>query len=373
MSVQFQDGQSPATQTPTPTFDPDGVRLAFAGGSVVFWPAASLAVAVATPDTLLLRQEPDTGARLTLSGLEAAAARAAYPRLFSAKRALARTAGLVLGLALLAGSFAGLALVAWPLAAGPIARALPDGVEQRLGAVASAQVAELGGSCAAETAQAGLTILDGLVQRLDLDRPTDAPPIRVAVVDLSFPNAFALPDHQVVLTAELIALSDNPDQVAGVLAHEIAHVRAGHVTEGFVRQAGAGMLVDILLGGGGFGQLMVGTSAGLGLISHTRADEVEADAIALNMLNRAQINPAGLGAFFRKIHEEEAEIGIAGIPAWITSHPDTLERAAAAEAMARPDFHPALSPEDWTTVQALCQGDKIPVRLPISPPSPDQQ
>ena len=165
------------------------------------------------------------------------------------------------------------------------------------------------------------------------------------VADEAAANAFAVPGGWVYLTRGLLALANREDEVAGVLAHEMAHVMERHS----VRQAGAATPLAVLfgvpsgilgmvsptLGGmvGGAGRLI----AGLTLAPYSREQEREADRIGVALAARAGWDPGALGEFLGVLERAEALEGAVASrrPSFFATHPSTPERMATIEALAR--------------------------------------
>jgi predicted Zn-dependent protease len=176
-----------------------------------------------------------------------------------------------------------------------------------------------------------------------------------------FPNAFALPDDSIVVTDDLIQLAGHPDELTGVLAHEIAHIERNHVMKNVVQQMGAGIFFDIVFGGAGTGQAIAVVSVNLAGLRYTRGDEEEADARGLDYLDAADIDTGGLARLFDRFQEVAEEQGAGEIPTLLSSHPATPARAAAARARSRQGLQPSLSDRDWRIVRQACGGSAAPV------------
>ena len=124
--------------------------------------------------------------------------------------------------------------------------------------------------------------------------------IRFTAIDVNIFNAAALPGGQIVIFKEMLAEAE-PDALAGVMAHEIAHVRRRHVTQALVRELGIGALLRLFAGG-------VGTNADqLVALSYTRANEAEADRDSIIMLRRAGIDPRATARLFAKLSQESGD------------------------------------------------------------------
>ena len=137
-------------------------------------------------------------------------------------------------------------------------------------------------------------------------------------------NAFAMPGGFVVVHTGLLALADNAEQVAGVLAHEIQHVEQRHSLKAMVKSLGLATSVSMV-----FGDLGGLASAGSDLLGlkFSREHEAQADRDGLKALVAAGISPAGMRDFFRKLGEKEALS-----PGWLSSHPASEDRFTALDA-----------------------------------------
>ncbi|MCC6265290.1 MAG: M48 family metalloprotease [Bryobacterales bacterium] len=162
-------------------------------------------------------------------------------------------------------------------------------------------------------------------------------------------NAFALPGGPIFVNTGLIEAADNEAQVAGVLAHEIAHVALRHGTN----QASKASLIQLpaVLAGMAIGQdSVVDQIAQLGLgfgvnsviLKYSRDAENQADALGTRILAEAGYNPIEMANFFEKLQEE----GGSRPPQFLSSHPDPGNRVSRvqAEIQALPasiprDFH----------------------------------
>ncbi len=252
---------------------------------------------------------------------------------------------------------AGLSVMAFvfvivPLAAEPLARWTPPSLEARFGRNMQAQVGLAMPACDGDPR--GAAVLDRLGQTLSEGADTRFP-IRVRAVRATFVNAFALPGGAVVVTDELIAQARSPDELAGVLAHEIAHVEGRHVMQAAWRSMGAGLVLDAVVGGGsGAGQQAILLASSLSNQRFSRKLEVQADARGMQLLARHDISTQGMADFFDRLSDRKADPRVRQATEWFSSHPDTVARAAKAHAAARPG-RPALSDADWKLVKSACK------------------
>lgn len=164
-------------------------------------------------------------------------------------------------------------------------------------------------------------------------------PYTFYVVNSNEINAFAVPGGFVYVNRGLIERTDNLAELAGVLAHEIGHVEARHSAEMMERTQAANVGVGIaavLLGGppSGVAGAAVDIGAQAWFASHSREAENEADAIAVDLLPRAGIDPNGLVTFFMELIAER-ERSPSQLEQWFSTHPLTEERIANVRALIR--------------------------------------
>jgi len=152
------------------------------------------------------------------------------------------------------------------------------------------------------------------------------------VVNTDAVNAFALPGGFIYINRGLIEETRNLSELAGVVAHEIAHVEERHSVEQMERVQAAnigGVLASILLGGavGGLAQTGIDLAGTAILAGYSRSMEREADDLAVRLLVSAGIDPNGLVTFFKRLLEEH-ERSPTLFEQWFSTHPLTEERIA---------------------------------------------
>lgn len=198
---------------------------------------------------------------------------------------------------------------------------------------------------------AGRAALDHLARRLTAGAGLETP-VTVRVLDWKMVNAFAVPGGQIAVFRGLIEEAESPDEVAGVLAHEVGHVLHHHPTEGVLRQLGLAATLKLLVGGSGTGvEDMVGLGNTLLTLSYGRDAEREADASAIAILGKADMDARGLFRFFDRLERDGNATAI--VPAVLLTHPPTAERlAATADA---PAGAPALDDTQWRALRAICE------------------
>jgi beta-barrel assembly-enhancing protease len=164
----------------------------------------------------------------------------------------------------------------------------------------------------------------------NLVRNSDAKvPFTIKVIDSDEINAFALPGGFFYVNSGLILAADEEAELAGVMAHEIAHVAARHAT----RQMTRGNMVNIasiplIFVGGGLGYA-VRSAAGIGLpltfLTFSRGFEAEADYLGVQYMYKAGYDPQAFISFFEKIQAKEKKRPGSLAKAFAT-HPQTPDR-----------------------------------------------
>lgn len=229
--------------------------------------------------------------------------------------------------------------------------ALPVEVDRQLGDAASAEV-DTAGPPVEDPAVVGF--VEQVVARLEPHAATEGFDYRVRVVQSDTVNAYALPGGRIVVFTGLIERADSPAQVAGVLAHEIAHVTLRHGIRNVAHQAGLVVAVSILLGdAGGWAELAAEAAVLAQSNDYSREQETAADAEGVRMMMAAGLDPAGLADFFRHLRDEPGG-EVTGAMSWLSTHPDHASRIAHVQELA--ETLPAAPPRpldvDWPAVQA---------------------
>lgn len=159
-------------------------------------------------------------------------------------------------------------------------------------------------------------------------------PFTIKVIDADEINAFALPGGFFYVNSGLILAADDEAELAGVMAHEIAHVCARHATQQMTRAqlANIGTIPLIFLGGGiGYA---VRSVAGIGLpmtfLTFQRGFEAQADYLGLQYMYKAGYDPNAFIDFFEKIEAQEKRKPGTMAKAFST-HPQTPDRIEASQ------------------------------------------
>jgi beta-barrel assembly-enhancing protease len=352
MLARYGDGRAAVMYEAQCEIGADAVTI-HVGAATHVWSYADLARADDGNGRIVLKRKPDTGERLAFEADATDELKAAAPKLFTAHAQGLERPQVVAGVVGAAWSLAAVFLVGIPLAAAPIAEVMPAPYRAQIADISWSQVSQLTEYC--DDSDEAARILNDMAHRMmTASDVAHRDEIWITIVDANFPNAFALPDDSIIVTDELIQIARHPDELTGVLAHEIAHVERNHVMKNVIRQMGAGIFFDIVFGGAGAGQAIAVASVNLAGLRYTRGDEEDADARGLDYLDAAGIDSGGLASMFDRIQEQEE--GLAGIPTMLSTHPATPARAAAARARARQGLQPSLNDRDWRIVRQACGG-----------------
>src|SRR3954471_1777420 len=175
-------------------------------------------------------------------------------------------------------------------------------------------------------------------------------------------NAFALPGGPMFVNVGTIVSADNEAELAGVMAHEMSHVRLRH---GTVNASKGGMLEALgqiaggVLGNGAAGSLaQLGAQIGVGsvLLKFSRGYEKEADLLGTDLMYDTGYNPQAMADFFKKL---AAEGGARG-PQFLSDHPNPGNRSeyVAAEVKTLPSRSYRGNSSDWAAVKSKASGTK---------------
>ncbi|MBF0120025.1 MAG: M48 family metalloprotease [Desulfobacterales bacterium] len=152
-------------------------------------------------------------------------------------------------------------------------------------------------------------------------------------------NAFATPAGHIFINSGIIQAMDSEEQLAGILAHEIAHVVCRHISQKIERDKKinlatlAGVAAGVLLGSKGSGAasnaLTIGSvAAGASMtLAYSREDEMQADTLGISYLSKAGYSPKGLLTILKKMRDKQW-FGPKEIPTYLMTHPAIEDRIA---------------------------------------------
>jgi predicted Zn-dependent protease len=190
--------------------------------------------------------------------------------------------------------------------------------------------------------------IKNIKDRICTDNDIDVESIQIHVVESSEVNAFALPGRHIVINSELIVFCRNPEEIAGVLSHEIAHIQQNHIMMKLSKEIGFSALSAMLnSGAGGAESLRILTST-----AYDRRMEDQADEVGVSYLQKSKIDPAPLADFMYRLSVEESDLQKK--LTIISTHPDTEARAKKILDLQQEktlEYIPVLSDSEWSQLQ----------------------
>jgi Zn-dependent protease with chaperone function len=195
--------------------------------------------------------------------------------------------------------------------------------------------------------------LAGLVAQLDRDAAAQhLPPVHLELLKLDQVNAVALPGGRVLVFDGLLHQISSPDALAGVIGHEIGHVRLHHVMQAVLRQYGISLVL------GGYRSSVTNAMGQLTALRFTREAEADADAWSRARLDATNTSPLPTAGFLAAL-EPDTEDPQSGMAAFLASHPDPLARAISFRAAFDParTYRPALDHRAFSAIVNACADD----------------
>lgn len=369
---------------------PNGARLSS-------WPLADLRELSAPAGVFRLTREGGPPlARLEIRDQRLAdAIRAAAPRLAAAQAAetgLARKIVILSVAAVVSMTIFGLFGI--PALADRITPLLPWSVDRHMGETADAQLRTLipteeGGSFACgegSEERPGREALDRMVKKLS-DASGLPFPVEIVAVRSGFVNALALPGGPIYLFRGLIDEADTPDEIAGVLAHEIGHVANRDGARRTLQAGGASLLFGFILGDFVGGAAAIAIVQAVSEASYSRDAERAADLYSVDVMEKIGADPRAVGDFLVRLTDgaEQKEIKEANeanksegrkpedrtpvgpiereerasITDWIASHPGSRERQRTIDAHAgKGPVTPIVDQADFLAIKRICGAQK---------------
>lgn len=259
-----------------------------------------------------------------------------------------------------AGSLYLLVAVGIPHSADFLAKHIPDDWTRRAGAAARDQMITLLGAVEGKRSKAAIVCrpkTDGakaiarLVSRLT--RSTDDPPRALDVVPLRLKlvNAFALPGNTILLSHGLVDQAESGNEVAAVIAHEIGHLVHHHPTKVALEQAAVSTTFGLLIGDIFGGSVMAGLGGMLVKGAYSREAEREADAWAVEAMNRENMDIRPAATLFERLAREHKDIERA--LRYLSTHPLSETRAATIRREAT-GTEAAFTDDEWRSIRAMC-------------------
>jgi Zn-dependent protease with chaperone function len=186
-------------------------------------------------------------------------------------------------------------------------------------------------------------------------------PVRLRPVVVRQPktvNAQAGPGGYVYVYQGIIRFAETPEEIAGVLAHELGHVAHRDSARGLLRNAGTAYLFGVVLGDFFGSGAMFASASKVLEARHTIPQEAAADAYSVALMTKAGGDPHAIAAFFEHVTR------VAGVDRaeLLDDHPTNSERIAAVKAApAAANPTPFLTAAEWQALKRVCGEEQKPV------------
>jgi Zn-dependent protease with chaperone function len=242
-----------------------------------------------------------------------------------------------------------------PLAADRLAPLVPKPIERRIGDASEVQVKTIFGRSACED-PAGKAAFVKLVNRLRDAAGLDDDAMTAGVLPTSIPNAFALPGGKVYVLKGLLDKAENPDELAGILAHELGHLKHYDNMRGLIYNGGTSFLIGLLFGDVTGSSAVIFASRSVVEASYSREAETAADTFAIEMMHKLGRSPKPAAELMFRITGKEG----GGLTSILASHPLTEDRLARMTKEDRPaSGPPLLTDKEWQSLKLICGSGKI--------------
>lgn len=359
-SAVYFDGQSNRKRPVQVNLGP-ALEIIEDGQVVAAWSYGDLRRADSMPDTLRLKsisalplarlEIHDPATRQMVEG--------AVPALVGAGPNARQTWRIVIYSATALASFLGILVYGVPLLADRLAAVVPVSFERRLGEAVDGQLKFIFGGklCEGAGGQAALArLIAQLEQAGELTVTVDARVLNVRIHgkdgEKDMENALALPGGKVYVTNGLLQKARTPDELAGVIAHELGHQQHRDMLRRMIHDGGTAFLVGLLFGDVTGGGAIIYASRTVLTQSYSRDAERAADAFSIETMRKLGRSPKAMGELLIRITGPEAGQSLS----FLSSHPLTEERLAtmtqADQSVSKPEL---LSAEEWAALQRICR------------------
>ncbi|MBR0712261.1 M48 family metallopeptidase [Bradyrhizobium liaoningense] len=243
-----------------------------------------------------------------------------------------------------------------PLAADRLAPLVPKPVERRIGDAAEVQMKTIFGRSVCED-PAGKAAFTKLVNRLRDAAGLEDDSMTAGVLPTAVPNAFALPGGKVFVLKGLLDKAESPDEIAGILAHELGHLKHHDNMRGLIYNGGTSFLIGLLFGDVTGSSAVIFASRSVVEASYSREAETAADTFAIEIMHKLGRSPKPAAELMFRITGKEGGSGLTNI---LASHPLTEDRLARMTKEDRPvSGPPLLTDKEWHALKLICGSGKV--------------
>jgi Zn-dependent protease with chaperone function len=249
-----------------------------------------------------------------------------------------------------AASIVAVVLFGIPFAAERLTPLVPETMERHLGEAAEAQLQTVFGDKICKGA-AGQAAFAKLVEALRVPAGLDAT-VTSSVLNTPIANAYALPGGRFFLLSGLLEKAREPDEVAGILAHELGHLKHRDNVRELIHNGGSSFLIGLLFGDITGASAALFASRTLVSASYSREAERDADSFAIDIMHKLGRPTRPMGELMFRVTGKEGDKR----PSILASHPLSEDRLDRMRAEDRPPSGPELlSADEWSSLKAICK------------------
>ncbi len=364
LQAHYLDGRTAVRRRAKVGFTRTGLRIVLETGESLFWPFEAIRQSESFygKEQIRLERGGDTPEILQVpASLFVRKVKEASPEWKGRFRAPARrkkwAAVVLLSIAGAVGVTAGLYFWGIPALASFVTPYVPVALEEQLGLSVVETLAPAEKHCL-DPARAER--LERILKLLSSSAPPSPYSFRVIVANLPTVNAFAAPGGTIVIFHGLLERTRTPEELAGVMAHEMQHILRRHATRALLQQLSMKVILAAATGDAtGLAYGLEGAST-LGMLRYNRQSEEEADREAVRLLLAAGIDPRGLATFFEMLQREDEKT--LRLPAYLSTHPELKERIVRLKALTagRRGAPARLFPNyDWRDMATFCPAKPV--------------
>jgi predicted Zn-dependent protease len=190
--------------------------------------------------------------------------------------------------------------------------------------------------------------LEKLVKRIyPLKSDDDKFSLQIQVLREKSINAFATLGGTIYINEALLAAATTPEELAGILAHEIEHVRLRHILQGVLVRLATVSGMKLILSGDP-GSLSADTATMFLHMNFTKSEEAQADSEGLKRLQMAEVSAKGIYNFFKRM-EDSSEL-----TALLSDHPSNSSRLLNLKSFLEKPSREVLSLKEWKSLKDIC-------------------
>jgi predicted Zn-dependent protease len=171
----------------------------------------------------------------------------------------------------------------------------------------------------------------------------------IMIVDHAMVNAFTLPGRKIVILSGLLRNVESPEELAGILAHELGHVHHKHIIQKIVNALTIGAIFQFVSGDFSGAGIDPATVIGVSSLTFDRNMETEADDFAFKRLELKQVNPSLVQKFFKRNTLNMDKLS------FLSSHPGDEERIKRFSQKSRTKPVPLMSEKEWKVLKTYCK------------------